>query len=116
MHSQEARDLLAYDSNWNHKPGEPIQEALAMGINAIKNTTWMPFPYEEPEEEDMYIVAWKPSYGTLNGMPHYYGFCQWNNSDEKGWDILGMIGKMFGDYRVEDIQILAYMSKPDYFE
>ena len=114
MRSQEARDLLAWDSNWNHKPGEPIQEALAMGIEAIKNTTWRE---EDPEKEDMYQVAWRPSYGTPAGIPHFYGLCQWNdNEDEKGWDILGLTEKLGHRYGVENIQILAWMPMPAYYE
>lgn len=36
MTNEEAKDLLAYDSIWNHKAGEPIQEALRIAIEALE--------------------------------------------------------------------------------
>lgn len=66
---------------------------------------WIPMEFEQPEEEDMYLVAWLPA-DRRCVYDHYYELLQWNGT---GWDDAV-------DCTGGPMEIIAWRKLPDFYK
>lgn len=69
---------------------------------------WLCTDYEDPEEEDEYLVLWKSDVSKHL----FYGMCEWTN--EEGWLVYGMEqAKLYGEHNMEIVYWMELPKMPE---
>lgn len=100
-------ELKDYD-----KVTDKIQEAMDMGIEAIKNQTWISVKDRLPEEEGQYIVTTKFGIKISSFSNNLYKIDKYDFEDYKGKQRKGFYN-YDSEYGYFEQDVLAWMPTPE---